>query len=320
MSAQASFAFARGVVLAITLVRAGLCNPPSWVRIESGPFEVYSALDAKRTASLLSHLQEARQVLGRFAQTGSTAALPLRVIAFRSQTDYERFRPNEAAAAYYLHTDSRDYIALGEDALQSYEPAIHEYVHYILHQRFKRIPLWLDEGLAEVYSNLDRKNGAVRVGAPSQDQIDWLRMDGFAFDLPTLFRITERSFDDLKHLTPRSRFYAESWLLVHMLRFSPQYSSRFDQFLTRLGNGEDAEAVLQTLYGKTLDDTITDLKRYLDAERMPTDLVRLKLAQSDANVKASTPSGGEIQAVLTDLLSARNRVHEPEAVMRKTAP
>jgi hypothetical protein len=308
------------VVLATAFVASALGSSISWVRLETVNFELYSTLDPKPAMVLLNQLADAKQVLARFIPSGTANAAPVRVIAFRSRTEYNRFRTNEAAAAYYLHTDSRDYIILGEDALQSYKPAIHEYVHYVLHQRFKGLPLWLDEGLAEVYSNVERKDGSVRVGAPSEDRIDWLQMDGFAFDLPALFRTTERSFDHAAHLTPRSRFYAESWLLVHMLRFSPQYSSRFDEFLTLVGNGKGAETVLHALYGKTFHDIITDLKAYLNAERMPTDVVRLKPAQSDSDVEVSTPSAGEIQAVLSDLVSARKRVHEAEAVMRKALP
>jgi hypothetical protein len=308
------------VVLGMAFVASVLGSSISWIRLETMNFELYSTLDPKRAMVLLNQLADAKQILARFIPSGTANPGPVRVIAFRSQTEYNRFRTNEAAAAYYLHTHSRDYIVLGEDALQSYEPAIHEYVHYVLHQRFKSLPLWLDEGLAEVYSTIDQKNGVIRVGLPSQDEIDWLRMDGFAFDLPALFRTTERSFDHAAHLTPRSRFYAESWLLVHMLRFSSQYSSRFNEFLTGVASGEDAKSVLHTLYGKTFDDITADLKAYLAAERMPTDVVRLKPAQSDSAVEVSTPSAGEIQAVLNDLVSARKRVQETEAVMRKASP
>lgn len=218
MAARLSASLVQCIVIGIALAANQLLASESGVRLTTPNFDLYSSLNRKQSAFVLKQLEDARQALEALHIGTAKAGAPVRVIAFGSEREYARFRSNDASAAYYLRAGGQEYIVLGEELSRGGAPVVHEYVHHLLHQQYGHLPLWLDEGLAEVYSTATQQAKGLRVGLPPQDRLEWLRMDQPAYDLETLFSIRRSSFDKTKHLTPRSRFYAESWLLVHMLR------------------------------------------------------------------------------------------------------
>jgi hypothetical protein len=314
---QLSASSGRCVVVFITLLASHLFAAESWVRLSTPNFDLYSSLNQKQATIVLKQLEDARQALAPLYAGDAAVAAPVRVIAFRSESEYSRYRSNEASAAYYLRTDGRDYIVLGQDLASGGTPVVHEYVHYLLHQRYRHLPLWLDEGLAEVYSTAIQERRGLRIGLPPDDRLDWLRMDSPAYDLPTLFTIRQSSFANVKHLTPRSRFYAESWLLVHMLRLAPEYAAQFPSFLEDIERGEHPGKALLERYGKTVAAVTEDMRRYLKAGQMPTELMHVSRKQLPAAVSASTLQSAEWQAVLSDLRSALGRPREASAAWTK---
>ena len=259
MAARLSASLVQCIVIGIALVANQLLASESWVRLTTPNFDLYSSLNKKQASFVLSQLEDARTALEALHIATREAGSPVRVIAFSSEREYARFRSNDASAAYYLRAEGQEYIVLGEELSKGGTPVVHEYVHHLLHQQYRQLPLWLDEGLAEVYSTATQQAKGLRVGLPPQDRLDWLQMDKPAYDLETLFSIRRNSFDKTKHLTPRSRFYAESWLLVHMLRFSPDYADQFRAFLDDVA-------------GQRLDERaagVERLGRFSDADRPP---------------------------------------------------
>jgi hypothetical protein len=313
MAARLSACLAQCVVISTTFFANHLLASEAWVRLTTPNFDLYSSLSRKQAAVVLKQLEDARQALAPLHVGGAAATAPVRVIAFRSESEYSRYRSNEASAAYYLRADGHDYIVLSQDPAARGAPVVHEYVHHLLHQRYRHLPLWLDEGLAEVYSTAIQESRGLRIGLPPDDQLDWLRMDSPAYDLRTLFAIQQSSFANVKHLTPRSRFYAESWLLVHMLRLAPEYAAQFPSFLDDIEQGERPETALLARYGKTLAAVTADMHRYLKAGQMPTEVMHVSSHQVPATVSASTLEPVEWQAVLSDLRSALGRPLEASA-------
>jgi hypothetical protein len=303
----------RCIVIGIALLTNQLLASESWVRLTTPNFDLYSSLNRKQAAFILNQLEDARKALEALHVGTAAAGAPVRVIAFGSEREYARFRSNDASAAYYLRASGQEYIVLGEELSRGGSPVVHEYVHHLLHQQYRHLPLWLDEGLAEVYSTATQQAKGFRVGLPPEDRLDWLRMDKPAYDLETLFSIRRNSFDNTKHLTPRSRFYAESWLLVHMLRFSPEYADQFPAFLGDVEQGVAVQAALEKRYGKTLPAVMDDMMAYLKADRMPTEVVRVNTEHTMTPIAASALERADWQAVLADLKSALTRPQEASA-------
>jgi hypothetical protein len=287
-----------------------------WTKASSDHFELYTSAKKQQGLKLLRRLENTRQILqqtmGVEDAKNRHALSRVTVIAFGSNADYSGYRSNPAASAYYLEGAKRSYIVLGSDGSDDYTIAMHEYAHHLLHRRYGSLPAWLDEGLAEVYSSVEERNGDLRVGLPLDDRLDSLESDGLLLPLHSLFLIKEESFATLRHGGARPRFYAESWLLTHMLRFSPEYSSGFGALLESVTAGKSPELALLDVYGKSVARVQKDLDRYLEQKRLPTETTRLKPPDDRASeVLAKSMDAAETQAMLNELSVALGR--DPKA-------
>ena len=279
----------RAIILLALTATAGFAAE-TWVRISSQNFDLYSDLPHNRAAALVARLETARQALGHFTVYATSNAQPIRVIAFSSLDQYRAYCADQASTAYFLHSAYRDYIVIGAGSYDIYTPAVHEYAHFAIHQQFHHLPRWLDEGLADVYSTVQEKNGTIRLGLPLEERLEWLRMDGLAYGLPALFR-----------MAPNSRFYAESWILTHMLRLSPPYSLRFNGFVDQLDHGSAESLAFPTVFHKSESEVQKDLTHYLKAERIPTSLLRLDEAAPHLSLQISPITPQSTVAILKDL-------------------
>jgi hypothetical protein len=133
----------------------------------------------------------------------------------------------------------------------------------------------MDEGLADVYSTIEQRNGTIRLGLPVEGRLAFLRLDGLAFSLPVLFSPEQHAEHDLRSNAPRSRFYAESWILVHMLRFSPEYAAGFDELVKAMDRGTKESDAFSAIYKKSEMEVQRDLGKYLKAEWLPTRVLQV---------------------------------------------
>jgi tetratricopeptide (TPR) repeat protein len=83
-------------------------------------------------------------------------------------------------------------------------------VHFAIHQRGVTRPVWLEEGLAEFYSNFDGR----RIGIPIPEHLKQLEQPW----------LTAQQMNQPRLLDPL--FYAQSWALVHMLQREPRMPER----------------------------------------------------------------------------------------------
>src|SRR5204863_8988570 len=90
--------------------------------------------------------------------------IPVRLVAFGSAKEYEPYRLNEFAIAYYHETLDRDYIVMSRSGSETFPIAVHEYVHLLVRHSGMKLPPWLNEGLAELYSTLRPMGDKILVG------------------------------------------------------------------------------------------------------------------------------------------------------------
>ena len=73
------------------------------------------------------------------------------------------------------------------------------------------LPLWLNEGLAELYSSFQLRGKKAAIGRPIDSHIHWLR-DHALIPVGELFAI-DHSSKDYNEGSRRGVFYAQSWAL-----------------------------------------------------------------------------------------------------------
>jgi len=122
------------------------------------------------------------QVRGFFVQVlghGPARPVPVRIVAFGSAKEFEPYRINEFAAAYYQPTSRRDYIVMGPGSAATFSTVVHEYVHLVVEHSNMHLPPWLNEGMAELYSTLQPQSDKILVGSLIPGRVEALRRDNW---------------------------------------------------------------------------------------------------------------------------------------------
>jgi hypothetical protein len=105
-------------------------------------------------------------------------------------------------------------------------------------------PIWLHEGMAEFFSTVEASRWKAVVGKPVPGLTSVLRREPI---IPTdlLFEV-----DSGTPIYQTPMFYAEAWLLTHILIDSPYHTSgTFDKFLSSLKMGMESRVGFIRAYG-----------------------------------------------------------------------
>ncbi len=253
-------------------------NQP-FLEVRSPHFEILSSLGEQATLQLAQQLEAFH--LGARAVMDPAAAgrvlEPIRVIAFDDR-GFGRPFSVRGQTAYFLSEPDEGVLVIrapgGWDRRVGRE-VLHDIAHRWLRGSFReRLPLWLEEGLAQTIGASRPLGDRVQIGTPIPDFVlelrDWKRSE--------LAEVIEA--DDLSESSTATRrlFDAQAWALVHRLRFDPQPGERkaLKVLLSDEGGGEAAvrRRAIATL---TQDpDALADrLFEHYEREDFPVEIVGL---------------------------------------------
>lgn len=222
----------RLATIIVGVLAADVCyavNPQPWIELHSPNFIVVTNANAKQARQVAYQFEMIRAVFRQyFRQSGSSSDPPVTIIAARDDATLKALLPEFWAkrgsmhpAGIYLGDSDVNYVvlqldvSLDESGYQPYEPIYHEYVHYLMRPLIAQLPLWMVEGLAEVYGNTRIEGKKVFVGAPSPANLMVLR-DTLSLPINTLFDL-DASSPYYREQSKTSILYAESWALTHYL-------------------------------------------------------------------------------------------------------
>ncbi|MGI8635461.1 MAG: tetratricopeptide repeat protein, partial [Segetibacter sp.] len=263
---------------------------------------MYTTNDADHATAALQVFEQVRSFFGQSNQAASVPDLPVKIIAFRSEGEYARYRLNPGAFAYYLHNYKHDYIVMQDINPEHYPAVIHEYTHLIVEHSGWKLPLWLNEGWAEVYSSLQSQGNQVVVGRVPVGRLADLRA-GDWLSLQTILAVDHKS-PYYQQPDKMRLFYAQSWALCHMLMLSPAYKPKFLSFVAAVSAGRPAADCFSAIYGKTLDQVQGDLTEYIGRAAQQTELLDVQLSSSESQPAVSPLSSFDRDLALSDLLGA----------------
>jgi tetratricopeptide (TPR) repeat protein len=238
------------------------------------------------------------------------SSTPTTVIVFRDDASFTPFKPLYQGRAtnvsgFFLPANDVNYIVLSLDPSgDPYGTAFHEYVHLHVNDNVPDAPLWLNEGLAELYESLQFSGNDALIGTPQHSYVYLLRQVEL-LPLKTLFSIGT----DSPHYNEQAKagiFYGQSWALVHYLMFGERArQDQFKQFLQRVGRGDDAAKAIEATYGITLDLLQQELESYvrrgnLTAQRI-TGVANPETYASYTATQRSTLTDSEAAYYLADL-------------------
>lgn len=293
-----------------------------WLRLTSAHFEMFTQYGEKQSLEALAHFEQARSFFLQASVSKSASNVPVTIVAFHGPKDYQPYRLNGGAMAFYLGTESHDFIVMQDLESAHYPVAVHEYTHLIVRHAGLNLPLWLNEGLADLYSTLEPHGDYVIIGRPLAGRVSVLKDEKW-LPLPALFAIGTDSpyYNESEKM---SIFYSESWLLTDMLMRSPDYSAKFNQFLLAISrgraNGETltAEApITKALYGafgKDLAAISADMRQYFRVNMLGAIAIvtkfPIKLEKSAVKPEVSPAPDLDLHIALIDVLVGEQKMNE----------
>ena len=289
----------------------------SWTRVRSVHFEVLSNAAPERARLVAVKLERFRrvlaEVLGRAPERDDP---PTIVVAFRDQDSFAPFRPlyrgrTQDVEGYFQAGSDRDYIAasLGPDGQDASETLFHEYAHVVLNRTLSAQPLWLSEGLAEVFSRWKAADAEALVGLPAPDHLRRLQREK-PLPLARLLQV-DGSSPLYNEGDERGIFYSQSWALAHWIVFGrgPTAPADLQVFLSAITAGAEPTRAFASAFGANLDATEGLLAAYVAA---PLPVGRFDTAglDRDVTVESEAPRRAEVEFRLGDLLLHAGRLPE----------
>jgi hypothetical protein len=305
----------RVCALAALCVYAYALPGPNWRLTRSPHFEVYSQADDAAARSTLLWFEQLRAFF--LQQTGQQldSQSPVRVIGFRSASEYQPYRLRSTSDGYFVGTGSRAYIVMVTMGADEFRVAAHEYAHLVLQADGRQLPPWLNEGLAEFFSTIHVGERGVTLGGELPSHTSLLRRNPW-MPISELLTLPEDSpVRDSRE--GAGLYYAQSWALTEMLVLSPEYGPRFHALMNALSAGTPSLKALTLVYAKSEDAIARDVHAWIDSRAKHAPVQLPAVATGQVPVEVSSVSAFASQFILADLLMASGQLARAEALYRE---
>jgi tetratricopeptide (TPR) repeat protein len=246
-----------------------------WIRLRSERFDVLSASTESRTRSIISDVETLASALMRTSDRFAPSRARTTVFIFERRKESQPYfdllfaREGATATGAYVRHDGGGTMFIDASSQRARaggnapfeRTALHELVHDLLRQSDSAPPLWLEEGLAEYFSNAVVQGDRVFTGDPIREHLKLLQRRG-TMPLVELFAVKAESA-----IGTSTAFYAQSWAVVDWLMGTSQ--SAFLPFLRDVERGTAVDEALRTHYRKSVADLETSVRwRDLNTHRI----------------------------------------------------
>jgi tetratricopeptide (TPR) repeat protein len=300
---------------------------PGWTRLRSAHFVIVGEVGERDLRRVAERLEGFREALRRALPNATVASpVPTTIIVFASDRAFTPFkmlvdgRPMERLGGYFQAGEDANHIALSfQWGSRAYPIVFHEYTHALLSATVRSVPAWLEEGLAEVYSTFQERDGGrtAVIGMPPEEHVAEIRNSSL-LPLDELMAVDHTS-PVYNEGTRRGMFYAESWALTHYLLFgNPERHDQLPAYLSLLDQGHSvAESFRQAFKAepRTLE---AELRGYV--KRFVLDGVTLQFDHpftSAEPIEAAAITDAEAQAYTAELLARQMRTDAALAQIRR---
>lgn len=297
------------IVFALALY-AGSVAAHGWYEVRTESFTLLGDVPRKQIQRVAVDVERFREAIGRLTHGYVLEVeLPTTLYLFESDRDLTPYKRNEqgrtmSVSGYFLPRKFANYMVMDINAGEEPRRVVyHELVHAMLHATFERLPLWLDEGLAEYYASFAYFPATRRidVGRVMRDHVQTLAVDGL-MPFADLFGVTPES-PEYNERDRKGRFYAQSWLLVHYLVGEPERREVLNRILSAARERPEEEVDVLAALGCADAELQATLGEYLRASAGTAFTERLE--ESLPSVSVSVRPLGEPAALLrlTELLA-----------------
>jgi tetratricopeptide (TPR) repeat protein len=270
-----------------------------WFVVSTAHFNVFSCGDLTDTYRLTGQLEQFQRAYAMLAGKNATASPPIVVLAFPDHESMMPFLPLYQGhpgniAGFFTRGSDENLIVLSLPSAESPDMDVifHEYAHLLFRHNDGIWPLWLKEGMAEVYSTFVISGNRVEIARPIDRHLQTLAAEPLS-PLHELFEVA-RDSPQYNEASRQGMFYAESWLLTEYLMTGDNaiLRSRFPRYTELLSEGQTAEQAFTNALGVSLTAMEAELHRYAQAGNYHP--IVLKVSQDlsaplKVNTRAVTP-------------------------------
>jgi tetratricopeptide (TPR) repeat protein len=321
-----NFAIINLLALSLILLSAATTlGKDKWINLRSKNFNVISNADEASTRPLAAKLEQFRAVFAKFFHV-QTAEFPATVIVFKNDDSFKPYKPlyNGKPAnigGYFANYDDDRIIALNlsNNEMHPLTTIFHEYTHLLTSGSKRAWPVWLSEGVAELYSTFTIEKNRAVLGIPIGAHVALLRQKKF-LPLQTLFNVDAHS-PEYNERDKQGVFYAESWALAHYLVMGNKGArqQQFVTFINLLYSGIDTNQAFAQAFNTDYASMEKDLLRYITADTYTVLNVDLEALPEDQEITAQPLSDAQLQFYLGDLLLHTDRMDEAEKSFKNAA-
>jgi tetratricopeptide (TPR) repeat protein len=302
-----------GLLLCLTVV---VPAEAQWRRIDSPNFVVMGDVGESNLRDVAVKFEAFREMLSRLLGE-SLIATPVPTVVFvfphdRAFTPFKRMfegKPVEAAGLFVPRRDINYILIVSDGRPDRFRVVFHEFVHLVVSNTGKRVPVWLNEGLAELYSTFEIYKGG-------REALLGSLIDHHLAQLNEMPLLPLDQLLAVDHDSPlynegnrRSLFYAQSWALTHLIMLGgTQRTNELGAYVNQLSQGVPAKQAWQQAFGTA--DIARELDNYV--RRQDFKGYRFKFSDKVASFDAAATkmSRANSEALLADYLVRQQRLDE----------
>ena len=275
---------------------APLCQAGQhWICLSNGHFVIYTTNDQAAASKQLRYLETVRSFFAAAKPFGGAdQQQDTKVIAFSSSEEYAAYSFRSEGSGYFERTYKTNYIVLGRGGSDEQSLMGHEFTHLVVTNAGLKLPIWLNEGVADVYSTVEIDAHQARIGRPPAGFWETVRRRPF-LSWDVIFAVDGSSsiYQGGENL---NMLYAQSWALTHMLALDQAYSGGFRQFLEAVAAGQKSNEALRSVYQKGMPEIGADLAAYIRRKTLP--VVQLQFTPVDFTLAELSPGTSASPPVL----------------------
>ncbi|HEX9046926.1 MAG TPA: hypothetical protein VF988_07850 [Verrucomicrobiae bacterium] len=243
-----------------------------WYVVNTAHFNIYSCGELGKVYKLAARLEQFSSAYAQLAGAQAVQSPPIVVLAFPDHTAMTPYLPLYeghpiSMAAFFQHGHDENLIVLSlperDLADMGLDVIFHEYAHLLFRRNDQIWPLWLKEGMAEIYSTFQTSGGSAQIANPIGHHLRALAREAW-LPLPELFAVNHDSAT-YNEQNRQGIFYAESWLLTHYLICgdNAQHVAALGRYTELLQQGQLPVQAFTNAVQMPLPILEAELRRYL---------------------------------------------------------
>ena len=291
-----------------------------WVRVESPYFTVFTTGSAKIARGWAAELERFRLMLQPYVAAPEDRLRPVTVILFPSDRAMRPFKPLEKGKPQMvegLFVNFCDSHAIGlrldGDPARTRRIIFHEAVHWYSNASDVALPLWLEEGIAEVYSTFQVNQDTCSFGYPIREH---LRMLALAprWSMARLAATTHESLT-YNEGSRATEFYAQAWLSAHYLLFGKDTPGRSSiaRYVEALGAAADPAQAFAQAFGMDFAGFNQRLTAYRSGGHYTVRNFPLPAGDLEKTLVARPATEAEVELALGTFLLGARQASTPES-------